>query len=58
MGWGGLRWCPPHLLLPKAAMGLFLNLERKYLLFPGEASGAAGGILPGEQLCILSNHGE
>lgn len=33
MGWGGLRWCPPHLLLPKVVMGLFLNMGRKYLLF-------------------------
>lgn len=32
-GWGGLRWYPPHLLLPKVVMGLFLNMGRKYLLF-------------------------
>lgn len=37
MGWGGLRWDPPHLLLPKVVMGLFLNMGREYLLFQPQA---------------------
>lgn len=57
MGWGGLRWCPPHLLLPKVVMGLFLNPGRKYLLFAG--TGELGGVWnsPEAVLCPC-HHGE
>lgn len=57
MGWGGLRWCLPHLLLPKVVMGLFLNTGRKYLLFQPRRVGSLWDS-PGKPVLRPVYHGE